>query len=159
MLKATVDGHYRFEIHPTDPPSALDVVEGASGVMSVLHEGRSYTATVEGVDETEKTVTVRINGRAYTVQIEEPMDALLKRLGMDAAAGKKAEAVKAPMPGLVLRVLVDAGQAVQKGDPLIILEAMKMENVLKAAAPGTVKTIKATERTAVEKGTVLIEME
>jgi biotin carboxyl carrier protein len=60
---------------------------------------------------------------------------------------------------MVLKVLVTAGQSVNKGDGLIILEAMKMENLLKATAPGVVKSIKAVERTAVEKGAVLIEME
>ena len=51
------------------------------------------------------------------------------------------------------------GQQVNKGDGLVILEAMKMENILKAAAPGIVKAVRVNERTAVEKGTVLVEME
>ena len=80
-------------------------------------------------------------------------------MGMDLKANAKAEPVKAPMPGMVLKILVTPGQQVNKGDALIILEAMKMENLLKAAAAGTVKAIKATEKTAVEKGAILIEME
>ncbi|MBC7552646.1 MAG: biotin/lipoyl-binding protein [Taibaiella sp.] len=80
-------------------------------------------------------------------------------MGLDLKAMQKAEPVKAPMPGMVLRVLVTAGQKVNKGDALIILEAMKMENLLKATVAGTVKTIKAVEKTAVEKGAVLLEME
>jgi biotin carboxyl carrier protein len=63
------------------------------------------------------------------------------------------------MPGMVLKVLVTPGQAIQKGDPVLILEAMKMENVFKAAADAVVKEIKVSERTAVEKGEVLIVLE
>jgi biotin carboxyl carrier protein len=63
------------------------------------------------------------------------------------------------MPGMVLKILVVPGQQINKGDGLVILEAMKMENILKAASPAIVKAIKVNERTAVEKGTVLIELE
>jgi biotin carboxyl carrier protein len=60
---------------------------------------------------------------------------------------------------MILKILVEPGQQINKGDGLLILEAMKMENVLKASGPATVKSIKAEERTAVEKGAVLIELE
>jgi biotin carboxyl carrier protein len=63
------------------------------------------------------------------------------------------------MPGMILKVLVEPGQQISKGDGLLILEAMKMENVLKASTDATVKSIKAIERTAVEKGAILIELE
>jgi biotin carboxyl carrier protein len=71
----------------------------------------------------------------------------------------KANVVKAPMPGLVLRVQVKVGDAVKKGDALLVLEAMKMENVIKAEGEGIVKAIKVNEKQAVEKNTLLIEME
>ncbi|NDC42459.1 MAG: biotin/lipoyl-binding protein, partial [Chitinophagia bacterium] len=78
---------------------------------------------------------------------------------LDMKAMQKAEPIKAPMPGMVLRILVEPGQKINKGDGLIVLEAMKMENLLKATTPATVKAVKVTERTAVEKGAVLIELE
>lgn len=81
------------------------------------------------------------------------------RLGLQAGGGQKINSVKAPMPGLVLEVSVAPGQAVQKGDTLLILEAMKMENVIKAAGEGVVKAIPATKGLAVDKGQVLIEFE
>jgi biotin carboxyl carrier protein len=67
--------------------------------------------------------------------------------------------IKAPMPGLVLNVLVNAGDTVDKDTPLLILEAMKMENVIKAASSATVKKVNATKGVPVEKGAVLIEFE
>ena len=67
--------------------------------------------------------------------------------------------VKAPMPGLVLDILVEAGQSVNKGDNLLILEAMKMENIIKASGNGVVKNININKKDAVEKNQLLIEME
>jgi biotin carboxyl carrier protein len=78
---------------------------------------------------------------------------------MDKLAAGKVNNLKAPMPGLVLRMNVKVGDTVKKGDALLVLEAMKMENVIKAAGDGVVKKITATEKTAVEKGAVLIEFE
>ena len=63
------------------------------------------------------------------------------------------------MPGLVLEIQVQAGQTVSKGDTLLILEAMKMENVLKAAADGVIKSIHVQKGAAVEKGALLLELE
>lgn len=142
-----------------DNNADLDISMQPNGLISVLLNGKSYTAIIEKTDRKNKEVTIRVNGQQYTAAIKEPIDQLLTNMGMDLKSMQKAEPVKAPMPGMILKILVEPGQVVNKGDGLIILEAMKMENMLKAAAPGTVKSIKAVERTAVEKGAVLIEME
>ena len=83
----------------------------------------------------------------------------LDKMGMSAGADEKMDSVKAPMPGLVLDILVEAGQAVNKGDNLLILEAMKMENIIKASGNGVVKSININKKDAVEKNQLLIEME
>lgn len=167
MLHLTVNDRDTYDLQPgatgnwqlSGDETPLSIVEVENGSFSILRDGKSYTALVDGIDREAKTVTLRINNVPYTVAIEEPLDRLLKSMGLDKAAGGKAEAVKAPMPGMILRVLVEPGQEVAKGDGLLVLEAMKMENVLKATAPGRVKAVLAVEKTAVEKGTVLIEME
>ena len=87
------------------------------------------------------------------------MDLLLNKMGMSAISADKMDNVKAPMPGLVLDILVEIGQTVNKGDNLLVLEAMKMENILKASGNGIVKTIKINKKDAVEKNQILIEME
>ena len=84
-------------------------------------------------------------------------DLLLERLGMSNAAVAKVNELKAPMPGLIVDIRVQPGQAVLKGDPLLVLEAMKMENILKAPADGTVSSIKVTLRDNVQKGQVLVQ--
>lgn len=166
MLQVTVNDKNNFSVTNEDgqwllneKPADWDVSVQPNGLISVLLNGRSYTAIIEKADRKSKEVTLRINGQLYTTSIKEPIDQLLSNMGLDLKAMQKAEPVKAPMPGMVLKILVTPGQQVNKGDGLIILEAMKMENLLKASATGIVKTIKATERTAVEKGAVLIEME
>ena len=85
----------------------------------------------------------------------EAQDKIIGRI----LAANKVNNIKAPMPGLVLRTSVAIGDVIKKGDPLLVLEAMKMENVIKAAGDGVVKKINAIERTAVEKGSILIEFE
>jgi len=166
MLQVTVNNKKDFSIVIADDqclindtPVNLDIYEHANGLLSVLVNGKSFTGIVEKTDRKNKEVTVRVNGQTYTAAIREPIDQLLSNMGLDMKAMQKAEPIKAPMPGMVLKILVEAGQQVNKGDGLIVLEAMKMENLLKAGAPGIVKSIKAVEKTAVEKGAILIEME
>lgn len=135
----------------------LDIDKQPNGLISVLIIGKSYTAIIENIDRKNKEVTLKVNGQVYKTAIKEPIDQLLSKMGLDIKASNKIESIKAPMPGMVLKILVSVGQQVKKGDGLIILEAMKMENILKAADDATIKAIKVTERTAVEKGAVLIE--
>lgn len=128
------------------------------GIYHILANGKSYNAILEEIDRNTKTLKMRINGNSYSLAIQEPIDQLLKKMGLNIAKSNKVEAIKAPMPGLVLKILVTEGQEIKKGEPVLILEAMKMENVFKAPADATVKAIKVTERKAVEKGEVLIEL-
>lgn len=166
MLQTTINNKSNFAVDQidgqwiiNDTPAALDIQVQPNGLISVLLDNKSYTATVEKVDAKAKELVLKIDGQPYTVAIKEPIDQLLSSMGLDLKAMQKIEPVKAPMPGMVLKVLVEPGQQINKGDGLLILEAMKMENVLKATGPATVKAIKINERTAVEKGTVLIELE
>lgn len=166
MLQTTINNKSNFAVDQADgqwiindTPAALDIQVQPNGLISVLLDNKSYTATVEKVDTKAKELVLKIDGQPYTVAIKEPIDQLLSSMGLDLKAMQKIEPVKAPMPGMVLKVLVEPGQQINKGDGLLILEAMKMENVLKATGSATVKAIKINERTAVEKGTILIELE
>ena len=166
MLEITVNEKSTFSVVNengqwlvNNTPALWDAQIQPNGLISILHNNKSYTALVEDIDKKKKEMTLRINGQAYKIGIREPIDQLLSRMGMDLKAMQKVEPVKAPMPGMILKVLVEPGQQINKGDGLLILEAMKMENVLKASAPATVKSNKVEERTAVEKGAVLIELE
>jgi biotin carboxyl carrier protein len=166
MLQITVNDKNTFSVTGEDGSMVIndtaagwDVSWQPNGLVSVLYNGKSYTAIIEHIDRKMKEVSLRVNGQLYKTIIREPIDQLLSNMGMDLKAMQKAEPIKAPMPGMVLKILVTAGQQINKGDGLVVLEAMKMENILKATTDATVKAIKVSERTAVEKGAILIELE
>ena len=145
--------------HINDKAVNFDVQFQPNGLVSLLYNNKSLTAIVENVDRKNKELSLRIDGQTHRIAITEAIDKLLMSMGMDMKAMQKAEPIKAPMPGMILKILVEPGQQINKGDGLLILEAMKMENVIKATASATVKSIKAVEKTAVEKGAILIELE
>jgi biotin carboxyl carrier protein len=123
----------------------------------MILNGKGYRLEWVSFDAEHKITSVKVNGTLYPVQIQSSLDLLLKKMGMNQSGSKKMAQLKAPMPGLVLKTLVHEGDSVEKDTPLIILEAMKMENVIKASASAVVKSIKISEGQAVEKSQLLIE--
>lgn len=138
--------------------STLDMVQTGEKEFHILQDGQAYQAELETANFNDKTMTIKVNGNKYEINIEDSYDQLVKQMGFSTAGSQKMTNVKAPMPGLVLDILVKADQEVAKGDALLILEAMKMENVLKAEGDGVVKSIEVTKGTAVDKGQIIIEM-
>jgi len=100
-----------------------------------------------------------VDGRSFTVTIRDHIDQILKELGMNATNSSKVSEIKAPMPGTILSIAVAEGDKVDKGSALLILEAMKMENVIKSPGEGIVKKISVTEGDNVEKNELLISFE
>lgn len=134
-----------------------DIIKVREGVYHLLKDGRSYNVELVKHIPEEKKLIVKINNTKYTLDVKDQYDELLHHLGMDNMTSKKVNDIKAPMPGMVLNILVGEGQEVKKGDALLILEAMKMENILKSPSDGIVKKIAATKGTAVEKNQLLIQ--
>lgn len=157
MLQATVNDKFKFEIDPKSN-DGWDLLHVTAGEFHFLHNGRSLRATVIGADVASKSFTIKVNGNPYTVSVQDEFDQLIKKLGMEKMARPVASDIKAPMPGMVLQVLVEVGQSVKKGESVLILEAMKMENVIKAPADCTVKAIHVGKGAAVEKGQVMVEL-
>lgn len=120
----------------------------------ILHN-RSYNVRL--LEQDDKSMTLTVNGNKYTVNLEDPYDLLLNELGLSFGKAGLVEDIKAPMPGKVIDLMVNSGDAVEKDQPLLILEAMKMENVLKAPADATIQTIKVDKQNTVDKNQVLIE--
>jgi biotin carboxyl carrier protein len=100
-----------------------------------------------------------LNSRLTNCQVIDEKAARFASLMGANAAQKKRARLRAPMPGLVVRIEVEAGQEVKRGDGLIVVEAMKMENELKAPYAGKIKSIKILQGQAVEKNQVLLEFE
>ena len=137
----------------------LDLTSTGNSEFHVLRNNQSYKVKVIHSNFNDKTMTLEVNGNKYDLQIEDEYDQLVKKMGLSSGGSQKIKNIKAPMPGLILDILVEPGQTVEKGSQLLILEAMKMENVLKAEGEGIVKSIEVDKGEAVDKGQVIIEME
>ena len=124
--------------------------------VSVVVDGTPHTATVE---RDGATTRVWVRGTPIEVEVRTEADLLLERFGLDAGDAAADREIKAPMPGLVLRVLVRPGDAVEAGQGVVVLEAMKMENELSAPASGTVAAVRVAAGDAVGKGDVLVEVD
>jgi pyruvate carboxylase subunit B len=98
-------------------------------------------------------------GDRWEVEVVDERTRHIRSLAGPGRARSGGGALKAPMPGLVIRVLVEPGQSVEAGQGVVVLEAMKMENELKAPAAGVVRAVRAEVGRAVEKGEVLVELE
>jgi acetyl/propionyl-CoA carboxylase alpha subunit len=140
-------------------PYALDIVGSEEHGFSVIYDKASYKAEVIKADYTTKEFIIRVNGVDFNLQAADRFDLLLKELGMEHLTAAAVNDLKAPMPGLVLKVNVKPGDEVKKGQALVVLEAMKMENVLKAENDGLVKSVECSEGGAVDKNQVLISFE
>ncbi len=160
-MKVTVNNNhtYRIEGQQIDGKDmGLDLITINEGAFHVIRDGKGYTAEVLALDASTKTFSIRVNGNDYEVQVQDHFDELLEKMGLQSLAGSKTESIKAPMPGLVLDIMVEAGQNVRKGDAVLILEAMKMENVLKAPGDGVVQSVEVSKGQAVEKNALLVRM-
>ncbi len=128
-------------------------------VFSFAVNQRLYQVDIDFDDE--DNLQVSLNGMVYDIEISNDTKKLLSKYISDSGSGKAKSGgiIKAPMPGLVIKLLVDVGMNVIAGDKIIIVEAMKMENILKSTINGVVKKIHVKEGQAVDKDAVLIEIE
>ena|SRR5882762_4992960 len=163
MFQTKVNGK-NFEVVKNDTSFLIngknfewDLVKIADGYFHILYKNKSYRAEVIKADHTTKTFQFKINNTIHTVEVKDKFDLLLEKMGMTNGTAAKINHIKAPMPGLVIDLKVKAGDAVKAGDPLLILEAMKMENILKSPGDGIIKNVKTKKGDSVEKGQVLIE--
>lgn len=164
MYKVTVNNDPEKELEFSANDFTIDGKKGTWDKISIGHQrfhiikdNRSFSCEVLRITKEKKTVTIRVNGTSYNVQVKDPFDLLLKQLGMESTTAHKVNVIKAPMPGLVLKIMVSEGQEVQAGDSILILEAMKMENIIKSPGTGTIRKISVNAKDAVEKNQVLVE--
>lgn len=137
----------------------LDVIETKPQLFHLLEQSKPFNIQITDSDFNTKTYTIKVNNNSYTVKIEDDLDALIKSLGFEVGASKMVNDIKAPMPGLILDIMVKAGDQVTVDTPLLILEAMKMENSIVSPRDGVIKSVSGTKGNTVDKGELLIEFE
>ena len=145
------------QMHIDGTPTNLTFENQLNGNYLIKNGDHELQAEVLEVDDAKKKFTIKIDNGIYTIDLQDETDALLEKLGMTHLQQIVIKDVKAPMPGLILDILIEVGQEVKKGDALMILEAMKMENVLKATGEGTVSSIEVEKGQSVEKNSILIK--
>ena len=138
---------------------SLDSIKVNAKNLHVLDNNTAFEVQIVHSDFMNKTMRLSINGNIYEVKLEDEYDQQVKKMGLLAVTTQKLNEVKAPMPGLIVDVMVKVGQEIVEGTPLIVLSAMKMENIILAQGEGVIKSIEIKKDDAVEKGQVIIEME
>ena len=157
IFKVKVNGS---EIQITqDQLDQLDIFKRSSNAYHLLLDAQSIHAQVTNRDEVGKKVHVEVEGESFDVEIKDPLDQMLDQMGFGKQLAKQLKEVKAPMPGVVLNIAVEEGQAVNEGDSILILGAMKMENNILIHADAVIKKINVNQGQAVDKGQVLVELE
>lgn len=165
-MKIKVNENYTYEVEVgaetlkiDDVAVQIDARQLSSVHTHVLYQNKSYNVELVSENKEDKTSVLKVNGNLYNVSIEDQYDQLLKQLGMDTTLASKVKEIKAPMPGLVLSIIADEGTEVSKGDSILVLEAMKMENIIKSPTDGKIKKVFVGKGDKVEKNQVLIQFE
>lgn len=165
----------KFEAIIDDETTELELSEN-SGKVQFEDESRSYSFIrqengryllrmgtklhkIDNVEFDKHTVTFTLDGNWHSVEVRNEQDLLLDRLGFKAPGEIGKGELNAPMPGKILEVLVSEGDQVELGDPVAILEAMKMENELKAPVSGVISSIAVSEGDSLEKDALILKVE
>ena len=140
----------------TGTPITLEPIAGSP--LWLLRVGDAIHRVTVRPGTSPGTYTLNLNGYRFSVDAVDERGRSIREMARAAASASGPAPLKAPMPGLITRVLVAPGDTVTEGQGLVVMEAMKMENELRSPATGTVRAISVTPGTAVEKGTVLVEL-
>ena len=156
---------YLITVNDAEIPVNANEVEGLDTVaisdsnVHLLQNNKAYDIQLVQSNYSNKTLSLSINGNIYEVKIEDTYDQQVKKMGLLAVSAQKVNSIKAPMPGLIVDVMVEVGQEIEEGTPLLVLSAMKMENIILSQGDGVIKSIEIKKDDAVEKGQLIVEME
>lgn len=157
-FKVNVNNTFVFDVITTTV-SELDIVKTSTAYDHLLHNNTSYKVEIIENDFRNKTYKVKINNNTYNININNDLDELIKDLGFEIGSAKLVKEITAPMPGLILEMIVNIGDEINENDPLLILEAMKMENIISSPRDGIIKSISVEKGDAVDKNQILIAFE
>ena len=138
---------------------SLDLHSITSNHFHVLKDNKAFDIQVHEINALTKRAAISVNGNRYDLKIDDAYDSMVEKMGLLVNTAQKVSSIKAPMPGLIIDLMVKPGDAIEEGTPLLVLSAMKMENVILAEGEGVIKSVEIKKDDAVDKGQVLIEME
>lgn len=138
-------------------PFGCSIEDLGEGRFLLRKDDRVFEIFLLAASEDGKELDLQLGQSYFHAGIQNEFDQLLGTMGFKSGDAKKAKEVKSPMPGKILSVLVEEGSDVKSGQPLLILEAMKMENVLHSAVDGKVKKVLVEKGSSVNKNEVLIQ--
>lgn len=165
MIKATINSK-DFEIEFSNKEKSggtingtefsIDSVEFETGSFHIIKENKGYVIRVIQINRSENWVELKVNGNSYKVEITSELDQLISSFGFEKSKAKVNE-LKSSMPGKVIKILIKEGGSVEENEPVLILEAMKMENLIKSPVSGEITTISVKEGDTINKGDTLIK--
>ncbi|VAW15137.1 hypothetical protein MNBD_BACTEROID03-771 [hydrothermal vent metagenome] len=159
MAKYTINVANEEFYVDTQEIQELNIVQVNENTFHLLDNRQAYQIECSLVKNSFKEMIVSVNGNDYKVKIKDTYDERVKNMGLLSTTSQKVSDIKAPMPGLVIDVLVENGEEISEGTPLVVLSAMKMENIILAPNEGIIKSIEVEKDQAVEKGQLLITLE
>jgi biotin carboxyl carrier protein len=151
-----VNSDHEFQLNASDVSEA-DIIRISNSKYHVLYNHKSTITEMVESNFGAKSYTIKINNNTYNININNDLDNLIKEMGFEVGASKLVDVIRAPMPGLILDIQVKVGQEIKENDALLILEAMKMENIITSPRDGIIKSIAVTKSDAVDKNQLLIE--
>ncbi len=135
----------------------IKIFENEEGFTYLVWKNKKYQAEI--TEKNQNRYTVLLNGNSYSFSIESPISYKRKKYLEKHKEKSKTEAIIAPMPGKIVDLLVEENTEIKEGEPILILEAMKMQNEINSHVTGKVKKILVKQNDSVAKDEVLLEIE
>lgn len=151
------DDGLNFEISSTDLEE-LDVVRNQDGTYSLIDQNRSYHIEIIKSDYLNKKYVLKVNDKEIGLRLKNELDIQIEQMGYIDKAGTSGGSIYSPMPGLVVKIFVAKGDEVEKGQAIMVLEAMKMENIIKSPVNGTVRELFVSQGDSVSRKQILVEI-
>jgi len=154
--KIEIDKDNKSRIVINGQNTSIEAVELHGDIFSIIIDGKSYLFNISANGD---SYNIGWSGGSVDFEIEDDRSWLMRKLTAGKVGGKLRKKIRAPMPGLVVKIMVEIGAGVKKSDPLLVVEAMKMENEISSPSNGKVAEVLVKAGQPVEKDEVMITLE
>ena len=134
----------------------VEYLDTSSKEVSLRKDGKKFNCRILKHSKDKNEFVLKVNGKIISLKLSSPIEKTIKKIGLNSLDNQSVNELKSPMPGLIVEISAKEGEGVKKDQQLLVLEAMKMENVLTSPVNGVIKEILVEPQQTVEKNTVLI---